>query len=359
MKYLRILYRLFATFGFRAIYLILPIYRFFYSGFTSLTLAADRLFFREYAKKTLHKPVFIIGHPRSGTTFLHRFMAEHCHDLEANEMWKMLFPSLTARKFARMWIVRNKDKTPAIYDPNIHKTSLASPETDDAAIFLRFFDGLFYWIYFEAWRKITPRQVEEKLKKLSGEQVFLDYLKQSHRRNVLYPGGRRMLSKSFSFMADFEQLHRNFPNGKFIFLMRDPKSAIPSSMSLVESVQSKLHHFDKPLAEKKSIYFGNLYAASQAFYKSMHQTLLNPNVPKEQILLVTYSQLKNDFGNTMRRIIGFCELQQSPDLEQALEAQLAKQTDYKSKHSYDLKKFGITAEQIERDFGYIYDNYDL
>jgi len=44
--------------------------------FNRICFLLDDLFFSDYRKIAIKQPVFIIGNPRSGTTFLHRLMAQ-------------------------------------------------------------------------------------------------------------------------------------------------------------------------------------------------------------------------------------------------------------------------------------------
>ena len=66
-------------------------------GISAATMGLDRLVFPRYKDEPLDRPIFIIGNPRSGTTFLHRFLLSN-GGLSAFELWEMLFPAITARK---------------------------------------------------------------------------------------------------------------------------------------------------------------------------------------------------------------------------------------------------------------------
>ena len=42
----------------------------------SIGMALDHLFFPSLRRKRIEKPIIIVGNPRSGTTFLQRYLAE-------------------------------------------------------------------------------------------------------------------------------------------------------------------------------------------------------------------------------------------------------------------------------------------
>ena len=94
--YYRILISTWKTFGFGVIFLRWLLLGPLFVFFTNLTLFLDNIFFPQYRKVEVKNPVFIIGHPRSGTTFLHRLLTQ-TNDFAVFQLWHILLPSLTAR----------------------------------------------------------------------------------------------------------------------------------------------------------------------------------------------------------------------------------------------------------------------
>ena len=69
---------------------------------TWLGLLIDDVLFAGYRRQEVEQPVFILGNPRSGTTFLHRLMARDERTFSYMATWEILFaPSITARKLCR------------------------------------------------------------------------------------------------------------------------------------------------------------------------------------------------------------------------------------------------------------------
>ncbi len=119
---------------------------------SATTLALDHLFFPGHRRQPIDRPIFIIGNPRSGTTFLHRLLLG-AGDMAAFELWEMLFPAITARKLLGRIVPRLDKLSPARYHPSdVHDTSLRGIETDDVMWFFRTLDGPFAWAYFLAWQ---------------------------------------------------------------------------------------------------------------------------------------------------------------------------------------------------------------
>ncbi len=64
----------------------------FYLVLMRICLLLDNIFFRNYKKAEVKEPVFIIGHYRSGSTFLQRFL-EKDNSLKAMTLGEVVRPS--------------------------------------------------------------------------------------------------------------------------------------------------------------------------------------------------------------------------------------------------------------------------
>ena len=104
---------------------LLKIVRFFVLGTIFLTFFLDKIFF--YNKGKIEKPIFIIGHLRSGTTFLHRFMCDNFMDLKGMMLIDMLLPAITTRKLLKPLVpLLKRMSLDKVYDPRIHETKKAT-----------------------------------------------------------------------------------------------------------------------------------------------------------------------------------------------------------------------------------------
>jgi omega-hydroxy-beta-dihydromenaquinone-9 sulfotransferase len=89
----------------------------------SLGQALDRIFYPQLIRKKIAKPIILVGNPRSGTTFLQRFLVEHGIG-EGLELWEMLFPSLTLQKLLQPFIPLIEKISPVRHHSTIaHATS--------------------------------------------------------------------------------------------------------------------------------------------------------------------------------------------------------------------------------------------
>jgi omega-hydroxy-beta-dihydromenaquinone-9 sulfotransferase len=362
IKLFRILILLFRKFGFRFIYILIPFYRFFYKLLYYFGYLIDEIFYRRYKKIVINKPVLLIGHPRSGTTFLHKFILKNSTEFEGMFLWRMMFPTLTSRFIVKPLLPSINRLFPKnLYDPNIHKTGFLEPETDDAALFFRSFDGMFSWLYFSALNDYNSiSELEQDLVKTSKTSSVLKNLKIIFQKN-LYRSyqSKRIFSKSFSLILNLKEVKETFNDSKLVILIRNPLEVIPSSLSLARNVQMNLNGFDKLSDKEKFSYYRNLYNGSIIFYKHLLNQINNGDLSENDYLLISYKDLIKDFDKTMDRIITYCEIDRTPEMIESIRKQSEKQPTFKGNHVYTLEEFGFTKEEVLRDFDFVYSRFDL
>jgi hypothetical protein len=67
----------------------------------TLCFLLDYLLFPRLWTQKVHKPIFIVGQARSGTTLMHRLMAADGDHFSYFLYWETLFPSLVQKKVIR------------------------------------------------------------------------------------------------------------------------------------------------------------------------------------------------------------------------------------------------------------------
>ncbi|MFN8257303.1 MAG: sulfotransferase [Bacteroidales bacterium] len=323
----------------------------------------DGLFYSKANKVRIKNPVFLIGHPRSGTTFIHRFLIDFQADFRGMLLWEMILPYISLRKLLKKRIEYfNMAGRKNLYNPDIHKTGLKEAETDDVALFFKSFEGLFFWLYFRAFNHFKNAE-ELELDLIQNIQVkkSLLYLKKVHSRNLLQSNNfdNRAFSKSFSLIMDIEEIFQIFPDSKIILLIRNPMEVIPSSISLISGLMDKLYAFKKMDPDLQKRFYENIYQASVLFYKSLDKVLTNNIEFKDKMILINYPEIKNNFSATMFKLIDFLSINKTVDMMEKISSQEITQKAYSSRHSYHLSDFGFDEERIKKDFDFIYQKYKI
>ncbi len=327
------------------------------------TRALDSMLYDGLEETPIDRPVFIIGNPRGGTTFVHRFLL-NTGPLCAFELWEMLLPAITARKtFGRM-VDRFAPLSPARYHSSeAHETSLRDVETDDAMAFFHFLDGGFLWSYFLAWDDVWGSEACMRFFDLEEEpdpkkEKLFRYLEGCWRRNMAYKGKSRFIVKSSLFTLRTETLLKRYPDCKLIYVARDPLETIPSGMSLLTGVLEQSYDvFNATDPKKRARYLENLYQAACHMYRTFHDR--KDSIPPANLRIVTYPKLMTNFEDTMNGLVEFLDITPDPSFFEKVKEQAEKQRTYKSAHSYSLEKWGLTEDRIRKDLAYIYEAYDL
>ena len=240
LRYLRLYRTILRTFGFRlrpvGTFGLLQLHRLL----NDTTRGVDHLLYPAIRSKQIRRPLFILGNPRGGTTFMHRFLL-HTDQLCAFELWEMLLPAVCARRLLGSMVQYLAPLSPARYHSSeAHETSLRDVETDDAMAFFHFVDYGFLWAYFLAWEDRFGSELCRRHLDLghdpARQERYFRYLEACWRRNMVAKGVDRVAVKSSMLTAHAADLVARYPDCRILYLVRDPVQAIPSGMSLLTGV---------------------------------------------------------------------------------------------------------------------------
>lgn len=332
---------------------------------SSATMASDRVLAPGYRAQPIDRPIFIIGNPRSGTTFLHRLLLG-AGDLAAFELWEMLFPSITARKLLGRVVPRFDRLSPARYHPSdIHDTNLRGIETDDALWFFRTLDGPFAWAYFLAWQDtwgsaLCRRELGAEGVADRDKERFFAYHEQCWRRNLAHKRASRVLAKTSMLTFRLDELLKRYPDCKLVYIIRDPVEVIPSGMSLISGVLDNAYdawgHTTKADQER---WVENLYQASCEMLRRFHRAYTSGEIPEGNLLVVRYTDLLANLEQTIGQILEFAELEPGAAFTEEVRAQAERQRSHTSRHRHSPEKFALDPERIRRDLAFVYDTFGL
>jgi hypothetical protein len=332
---------------------------------SALSLGLDHLFYPRHRKQVIDRPIFIIGNPRSGTTFLHRLLLG-AGDMAALELWEMLFPAITARKLLGGIVPRLDKLSPARYHPSdVHDTSLRGIETDDVAWFFRNMDGPFAWAYFLAWQDTWGSKLSRREFGIEGvtpreENRFFKYYEAIWRRNLMLKDAGRILVKSSMLTFRLDALLRRYPDCRLVYVIRDPVEVIPSGMSLLASVlENGYDIWNRTSKADQDRWLENLYQASGDMLRVFRDAEVAGRIPDRNVCVVRYEDLLQNLEPTMERVLDFIEIKPSVEFQEEVRAQAERQRSYTSRHEHSPDKFGLDPQRIRADLGFVYDAYAL
>ena len=322
----------------------------------SLGMFMDKIFYPSIRKRQITNPIVIVGNPRSGTTFLHRFLVKNKIGVGA-QLWQLLYPSVLIQNCIRPLLPILELISPTRHhSTEAHKTSLRSVETDDASILFRYFDGFFLYGFILSWAEEDLFEwFDPKIRDTSARDF--NWLESIWRRVLKQSSNDKIIAKLFSISANLPKFMTRFPDAKILYMVRDPLSVIPSGLSLVTGVLDKRFGFWNLPDEKRKKYIERLYKALVTLLVRFHDDWVNNRIDRSKVMIVHFDKMMNNFDGLMTEIFQFLNQEPSTDLMKSIQQTAESQKTFKSKHQYDLEKFGLSTEQIRSDCSKIYETF--
>ena len=336
--------------------LFIFVFIFFLRIFINCMMFLDKLFYLKLKKNKISRPIVIVGNPRSGTTFLQRFLVANSFG-KGTELWQMIYSSILLQKILKPLLPFLEYISPAKHhSTEAHKTSLSSVETDDVGMLFRFFDGFFLYGFFLSWsKKDLFNWVDPKIR----DNSIRDYkwLESVWKRVLVASGEDRIVAKLFSVSANTPGFQNRYPDSKILYMVRDPLSVIPSGLSLVTGVLDKMFGFWNKPDQDKNRFLSNLYRGLVELLLRFEKDWSDGKIDKSKVLIIRFDEMMLDFTQVMDEIIQFTNHEVSDEFKQIIKETDKKQKDYISKHKYNLSKFGLTEEKIKNDCKKYYETF--
>lgn len=316
-----------------------------------LGFLCDELFFRQYRHIAVNRPVFVLGIPRSGTTFLHRTLAKDKR-LTSITTWQAIFaPSISERLlFSKLGRLLGKSRRQANGQKRgffarmeaIHQLDWNEPEEDFLllwpmqACFLFFLlcpNSRHYW-NLGSFDSSLPHWYRNAV------MVFYQHCIQKH----LYCEGKdkRYLSKNPSFTSLTGSLLKQFPDASVLACYRSPDKAVPSQLSSLEPGLQLLGykgsfpvHIKTHLLDVLVHYYG----------------LVIHYLDSGQALPVGQTALRSDLQGTLLRVYNFIKLSPEAGFDPPQEHKTKTGKGSNSSHRYSLDEYGLTSTDIQSLFG--------
>lgn len=316
----------------------------------------DEIFYRDYRDTVIKAPVFVLGVPRSGTTFLHRVLSEE-ESFTTFSTWECFFaPSITQRKF---WLMLGsldgKIGRPLARTLNwvetrllagldgIHATRMSAAEEDYLALMpvLASFILILPFPQSEAIWKMGSFDRDMPEKRRRQLMRFYKHCLQKH----LYIHGpeRRLLSKNAAFASLSGSLCEYFPDARFLCCLRDPLETLPSQLS---SIASGIQLFD---AESQGpVFTEKMLELFPYYYEHLMDTL--PQCAPARHGFIHMNALQADLYSTVNAQLTALEIPTGAVFKQKLRLHDEKSRQYVTKHQYSVESVGLKTDEVQSLF---------
>ncbi len=317
----------------------------------------DEVLFRGYRDVDIREPVFIVGMPRTGTSFLQQVLSEDDERFTTLRLWEVvLAPSVTERKIVGALIradgligrpfgrlIRWLEGIAFRWMDSVHPVRLDNPEED----------YLFLLPVFACFLLVLPFPHHPRIWELTrfddlpsrDRNAVLGFFRSCVQRHLYVEGGeRRLLSKNPSFTPMLGSLATAFPDARFICCLRDPEESVPS---LLNSMQSGAEYFGWDMRD--SGHTGRFVGMLEHFARHSIETL--GGIASDRQAFVPLPNLKNDVRRTVTGV--YARFGWTPDdgFLDSLAVSTESGRKFRSRHEYSLADFGLTREGIRARFG--------
>jgi len=298
----------------------------------------------------LPSPIFLIGWMRTGTTFVHRLLAQ---DPETRTMpyWESMYPAPPKdgkddrpEQLAR--VLKQLESISPNYEA-IHPMGAHEPE-ECVALFTNVFRTLQYNVQYR-----VPGYVEW----LQGQDPRIAYgqyrqqlqLVQHHR-----PNGTRFALKDPTHSVFLRTILELFPDARFVFTHRDPAKTVSSLCSLYAYTRALFSDAVDPQAlgpELMSSYLpGSLERAVE----------ITDGLPPGRVAHVRHLDVRGDPIGAMEQAYRDLGMELSERARAAMQAMLrAESQKPKDVHIHSPEGFGLTAEGIRERLAAYCERFDL
>ena len=358
--YYRIVISAWKTFGLKPIFWRWAVFVPMFLAFTHLTLFLDRIFFPKHRQIQVKQPIFIIGHPRSGNTFLHKLITQ-TDEFVAFKTWHILFPSLTARVLVKPFIkyLINKNKSSIVPDQVGHGVALDKTEEEELLFFHKL-DTQFVWarspLGFDDQE--NPEFRFHDLQAPSRRRSSINFFKGCLQRQIYYTGKQQVVLQTLQSVHRIKTILEAFPDAKFIYLVRSPQETIPSHLSILWFLLDLQLGVENIPPHKLQRYIDRRYRYNIDLYRYFYDLQKNQEIPEDRVMTVRYDSLRSDLEKTFAAIVKFTGIEPSDELKQAVKEQAITQKNYQRKHQFiSLEDLSLSREQIAKDFDFIFEEY--
>jgi len=331
---------------------------------TWLGFLLDEIFFRAYREVQIKEPVYIIGNPRSGTTFLQRLLARDEATFVSMRMWEMILaPSITMRKvFWALSALDDRLGRPLAKllgmleegwqeDNVVHRIALRAPEEDEYLL-IHIFSTLKIWLYVAMLDEAEPyTYFDSQMPEEEKERIMTFYTRCLQRH--LYAHGERekhYLAKNPHFSPMVETLYKFYPDVRIIYLARNPMDMIPSYVSLKEDEWQLL-------GNPVEAYGSRDYILDMAKHWYTYPLRRLDRAPQNSAIVVNFNDMVKDARGVVTEIYDRFGLQLTPEFDEILRQATEKARNHESEHEYSLEEIDLTREQIVSEYREIFERF--
>lgn len=321
----------------------------------------DAVLGRRLARVRVERPLFIIGTPRSGTSFLHSLLLS-TDEMVAFKAWQLFWPALTGRRVISRAVALRKrfgatEVTPAWTG---HRIDLDDYDEEEFLLHSSYDTPVkAAGILGLGEADMTELDFPDLLPAPDRGRA-LDLLDGSFRRQILATGRSQIVAQMHVSVMRLRSLMAYYPDARFVYVLRDPLQTVPSFLTLALNMLELrwgLGGVPRPVIDR---FLKRRYRSMIGFYRYFHDQMRDGGLPRDRVMVLPYQDLTVDLRGAMDRLRDFSDVGFSADLEAHIDKVSASQSSYRRRHSVrSLEELGFSRRQLTLDFAFVYDRYDI
>lgn len=294
-------------------------------------------------------PLFILGHWRSGTTFVHSIFSCDKH-FGYNTTYQTVFPHLLmwGQPFFKKnmsWLMPDKRPTDNM------ELAVDLPQEEEFAL-----ANMMPYTYYNFW--FLPRYMQEYSDKyllfdqITEEElkVFRETFLKLIKISLWNTNGTQFLSKNPPHTGRVKELVKMFPNAKFIYLMRNPYTVFESTRSFFTNTIQPLKLEDISNEEIES----NIISIYTKLYHKYEED--KKYIPSGNLIEIKFEDFEQNAFDMTKEIYQSLSLPGFDESKAEIEKYLSKKKGYKKNaYKYEDRTVQLVEQNWDfalRDWGY-------
>jgi hypothetical protein len=286
--------------------------------------------------------IFIVGWPRTGSTFLHQLLATDPAS-RTIPYWESFDPVPPAAGRPDTRIARLEKMLGLLerIEPRYHAIHPMTAEAAEECVAL--FMNEFRTLQFDFQYRV-PEYVRWLLAQDAGVAYDL-YRRQLQLIQLHRPTGERQILKDPTHLVHLETLVERFPEAKLVFTHRDPAFSISSMCSLTAYTRALFTDDVDPVALGREIMAGHWPTALDEARK------IRASLPPDRSVDVRHADLARDPVGTAESIYRALGLEMTEPARAAMGAFVRRQAqEHTARHEHALEGFGLTRDAVRDRF---------
>lgn len=294
------------------------------------------------------EPVFILGHWRSGTTFVHNVLAHDKH-FGYTTTYQTVFPHMM------MWGQPMFKKTMAWLMPDKRPTdnmelNVNLPQEEEFALSNMLPCSYYnFWFLPENMLEYCDRFLTMKTATAEEHRIFRETFMKLIKISLWNTKGSQFLSKNPPHTGKVKEILEMFPNAKFIYLMRNPYTVFESTRSFFTNTIVPLQ-LQKISAAKMEENILEVYSRLYHTYEEEKKL-----IPQGNLIEIKFEDFEADALSMTEKIYNTLSIPGFEAAKADISAYLEKKKGYKKNaYKYDPR----TVELVEKHWDFALKQWD-